>query len=104
MPYINYCINLTEEEKREIDAQVRKNQFELKLAVFFPFPIFPFPVIPNAPLQPVQGLTPRQIVRSLKNRAESTAAEKLAPLAQLADDCKEAEKKNSKFIRICLLH
>jgi hypothetical protein len=33
----SYCTNLTEEEKLEIDKQVRKNRFELKFAIFFPF-------------------------------------------------------------------
>ena len=40
-------INLTEEEKIAIDKQVRKNRFELKFAVFFPF--LPFPMIPEVP-------------------------------------------------------
>ena len=33
----SYYINLTKEQKLEIDKQVRKNQFELKYAIFFPF-------------------------------------------------------------------
>ena len=89
----SYCINLTEEEKLEIDKQVRKNRFELKYAIFFPF-------------LPVEGFTPQQIVRNARDRAESAIAEKLAPLAQLADDCQEAYKHitSTKFIRKCLLH
>ena len=86
----SYCINLTEEEKLEIDKQVRKNRFELKFAIFFPF--LPFPMVPQVPFLPVEGFgfTPRQIVRNARNRAESAIAEKLAPRAQLADDCQEA--------------
>ena len=38
----SYCTNLTEEEKLEIDKQVRKNRFELKFAIFFPFLPVPF--------------------------------------------------------------
>ncbi len=48
----SYCINLTEQEKIEIDKQVRKNRFELKFAIFFPFPI-----IPQASFVPVEGFT-----------------------------------------------
>ena len=51
----SYCINLTEEEKIEIDKQVRKNRFELKFAIFFPF--FPFPIVPQVPFFPVEGFT-----------------------------------------------
>ena len=84
----SYCINLTEEEKLEIDKQVRKNRFELKFAIFFPF--LPFPMVPQVPFRSVEGFTPQQIVRNARDRAESAIAEKLAPLAQLADDCQEA--------------
>lgn len=85
----SYCINLTEEKKLEIDKQVRKNRFELRFAIFFPF--LPFPM-PQVPFFPVEGFTPQQIVRTARDRAESAVAEKLAPLAQLADDCQEAYK------------
>lgn len=88
MSYINYCINLTEEEKLEIDKQVRKNRFELRFAIFFPF--LPFPIVPQVPFFPVEGFSPQQIVRNARDRAESAVAEKLAPLSQLADDCQEA--------------
>ena len=81
----SYCINLTEEEKIEIDKQVRKNRFELKFTIFFPF--LPFPQVP---FYPVEGFSPQQIIRNAIDRAESAVAEKLAPLAQLADDCQEA--------------
>lgn len=74
-------------KKLEIDKQVRKNRFELKFAIFFPF--LPYP-IPQVPFFPVEGFTPQQIVRNARDRAESAIAEKLAPLAQLADDCQEA--------------
>lgn len=33
----SYNIKLTKEEKIEIDKQTRKNKFDLKFAVFFPF-------------------------------------------------------------------
>ena len=79
---------MTEEEKLEIDKQVRKNRFELKFAIFFPF--LPCPIIPNAPFFPVEGFSPQQIVRNIRDRAESAVAEKLAPLAQAADECQEA--------------
>lgn len=81
----SYCINLTEEEKIKVDKQVRKNRFELKFAIFFPF--LPFPIVPQVPFFPVEGFTPNQIVRNARDRVESAVAEKFAPLAQLADDC-----------------
>ena len=81
-------INLTEEEKLEIDKQVRKNRFEVRIAVLFPF--LPFPVVPQALFFTVEGFSPQQIVRNGRDRAESAVAEKLAPMAQLADDCQEA--------------
>ena len=84
----SYCINLTEEEKLEIDKQVRKNRFEVKFAVFFPF--LTFPIVPQVPFFPVEGFSPQQVVRNAKDRVESAVAEKFAPLAQLADDCQEA--------------
>ena len=84
----SYCINLTESEKLEVDKQVRKNRFELKFAIFFPF--LPFPIVPQVPFLPVEGFSPQQIIRNARDRAESAVAEKLSPLAQLADDCQEA--------------
>ena len=63
----SYYINLTEEKKLEIDKQVRKNRFELKFAIFFPF--LPYP-IPQVPFFPVEGFTPQQIVRNARDRAE----------------------------------
>ena len=84
----SYCINLTEEEKLEIDKQVRKNRFELRFAIFFPF--LPFPIVPQVPFFPVESFSPQQIVRNARDRAESAVAEKLAPLTQLTDDCREA--------------
>ena len=84
----SYCINLTEEEKLEVDKQVRKNRFELKFAIFFPF--LPFPIVPQVPFFPVEGFSPQQVVRNARDRVESAVAEKFAPLAQLADDCQEA--------------
>jgi hypothetical protein len=84
----SYCINLTEEEKIEIDKQIRKNRFELKFAIFFPFLPFPIVPMPQVPFFPVEGFT-QQIVRNARDRAESAVAEKLSPLAQLVDDCQE---------------
>ena len=84
----SYCINLTESEKLEVDKQVRKNRCELKFAIFFLF--LPFPIVPQVPFFPVEGFSPQQIIRNARDRAESAVAEKLAPLAQLADDCQEA--------------
>ena len=78
---------MTEEEKLEIDKQVRKSRFELRFAIFFPF--LPFPV-PEVPFFPVEGFPLQQIARNARDRAESAIAEKLAPVAQLADDCQEA--------------
>ena len=83
----SYCINLTEQEKLDIDKQVRKNRFELKFAIFFPF--LPFSM-PSVPFFPVEGFNTQQIVRNARNRAESVVAEKMAPLAQVVDDCQEA--------------
>ena len=83
----SYCINLTEEEILEIDKQVRKNRFELKFAIFFPFLPFLMAPMPRVPFFPVEGFTPQQIVRNARDRAESAVAEKLAPLAQFADEC-----------------
>jgi hypothetical protein len=85
----SYCINLTEEEKIEIDKQVRKNRFGLKFAIFFPFLPFPIVPMPQVPFFPVEGFSPQQIVRNARDRAESAVAEKLSPLAQLVDDCQE---------------
>jgi hypothetical protein len=84
----SYCINLTEEEKLEIDEQVRKNRFELKFAIFFPF--LPFPIIPQVPFFPVEGFSPQQIVKNARDRAESAVEERLRPLAEAVDDCREA--------------
>jgi len=44
---------------------------------------------PMTPFFPVQGFSPQQIVRNARDRAESAVAEKIAPLAQFADDCQE---------------
>jgi len=85
----SYCINLTEQEKLDIEKQVWKNRFELKFAIFFP--LLPFPT-PMAPFFPVEGFSPQQIVRNARDRAESAVAEKMAPLAQFVDECQEAYK------------
>ena len=88
----SYCINLTEEEKVEIDKQVRKNRFELKFAIFFPFLPFPMVPMPSVPFFPVEGFSPQQIVRNARDRAESAVEERLRPLAKAVDDCSEAYK------------
>ena len=53
----SYCINLTKEQKLEIDKQVRKNRFKLEYAIFFPFLPVPIILMPQAPLFPVEGFT-----------------------------------------------
>lgn len=83
----SYCINLTKEQKLEIDKQVRKNRFELKYAIFFPFLPVPILPMPQVPFFPVEGFSPQQIVRNGRDRVESAV---LSPLTQLADDCHEA--------------
>ena len=79
----SYSINLTEEEKLEIDKQVRKNRFALKFAIFFPF--LPFPIIPQVPFFPVEGFSPKQIVRNARDRVESAVEERLRSLAEAVD-------------------
>lgn len=90
----SYCTKLTKEEKLKIDKQVHKNRTELKFAIFFPFfPFLPFNHLPmpSVPFfSPVEAFNGQQIVRNARNRAESAVAEKIAPLAQVADDCEEA--------------
>lgn len=76
----SYCINLTEQEKLDIDKQVRKNRFELKFAVFFSF-------------VPVGAFSPQQIVGNARDRAKSAVAEKMAPLAQFVNDCQKVYNK-----------
>ena len=78
----SYCTNLTKEQKLEIDKKVRKNRFELKYAVFFPFLLIS--------ILPVEGFNPQQIIRNARDRAQSAAEEKLRPLAESVDDCTEA--------------
>ena len=95
----SYCINLTEEKDLEINKQVRKNRFELKFYIFFPF--LPCPMVSQVPFLAVKGFTPQQIIRNARDRAESAIAEKLAPLAQLADDCQEAYSKYKIYKEMC---
>jgi hypothetical protein len=83
----SYCINLTEEEKFDIDKQVKKNRFGLKFAIYFPF--FPF-LMPEVPFNRVEGFVPQQIVRNVKDRAQQVFTEKVAPLFQFADEREEA--------------
>jgi mRNA-degrading endonuclease RelE of RelBE toxin-antitoxin system len=83
----SYCIDLTEEEKFYIDKQVKKNRFELKFAIFFPF----LPLsMPSLPFQPVEGFSPQQTIRSAKDRAQQAFAEKVGPLFQFTEACEEA--------------
>lgn len=58
----SYCINLTEEKDLEINKQVRKNKFELKFYIFFPF--LPCPMVSQVPFLAVEGFTPQQIIRN----------------------------------------
>jgi len=83
----SYCVNLTEEERFDIDKQVKKNKFELKFAIYFPF--FPF-LMPQVPFLPVEGFVPQQIVRNAKDRAQKAFTEKVAPLFQFTDECEKA--------------
>ena len=79
---------MTEEEKLEIDKQVRKNTFELRFAIFFPF--LPFPIVPQVPFFPVKDFSPQQIIRNARDRAQSAAEERLRPLSETVDDFIEA--------------
>jgi len=81
---------LTKEQKLEIDKQVRKNRFELKYAIFFPFLPVPIVPMPQVPFLPVEGFSPQQIVRNARDRAQSAVEERLRPLAETVDDCTEA--------------
>ena len=84
----SYYINLTEEEKLEIDKQVRKNRFELKFAIFFP--CLPFPMVPQVSFSPVEGFTLQQIVINARDWAVSAVEERLRPLAKAVDDFRKA--------------
>ena len=108
----SYCINLTDEEKRDIDKRVRNDQVVLKLAVFFPFLIspFPFPVftipepypyieppallVPQLPFDPVEGFTPPYPVRKAREQVEEEAIRRrdalLEPIYATADQAQEA--------------
>jgi len=79
----SYCINLTEEQKLEVDKQVGKNRFELKFTIFFL--CLPFTIVPQVPFFPVEGFMPQQIVRNARDRAESAVEERLRPLAEYTD-------------------
>ena len=92
----SYCINLTYQEKSGIDKQVRKNQFDLKLAIFFPFGIFPLPSLPmpQVPFWPVEGFSPQQIIRNGRDRLEEGALQKrdqlLEPVYATTSEAREA--------------
>lgn len=71
----SYCSNLTEEEKLEIDKQVRENQLALKLAIYIP--LLPFP-IPQPPVFPGEVfLNPQQVVRNAQEKAESAIEQRV---------------------------
>ena len=70
--YINYFINLTEEEKAEIEKQVQKSRFELRVGLFLPS--LPIPILPQVSFPS----SPQQIVRNVTDRAESAVAKKLS--------------------------
>lgn len=59
--------------------------------IFFPslFPLWPTPIFP---ITPGEVFSPQHIVRKARDQVESAAAKKIAPLAEAADDCKEAYK------------
>lgn len=114
----SYCINLTDEEKRDIDKRVRNDQVVLKLAVFFPFLISPFPfpfpfqfpvftipesypyieppalLVPQLPFDPVEGFTPPYPVRKAREQVEEEAIRRrdalLEPIYATAAQAQEA--------------
>ncbi len=73
----SYCMNLTESEKLEVDKQVRKNRGELFFAILIALPFW------------FSGVKPK-----IEHKVESPVAEKLAPLAQSADDYQETFNDN----------
>jgi len=75
-----YCINLTEQEKVDMDKQVRKNGCELIFALFFPLltPMIPMPRVSFA----VQDFTSEQI-EIVSNEAESAGAETMETVLHL---------------------
>jgi hypothetical protein len=81
----SYCTKLTEQEKLDIDKQVRKNRLELIIGIFFPFA-----AVPTIPMQ-ITWFTsgPSQIERNVKNQVESATAKKMAPKTE----CEEASNK-----------
>jgi hypothetical protein len=93
----SYCINLTEQDKFDIDKQVKKNRFELKFAIFLPF--LPFPML-SVLFWPVAGFIPQQIVVNVRDCAQSALDEKVAPLSQFVDECDEAYNEYKVYSKI----
>lgn len=88
----SYCINLTEEEKIEIDKQVVKNRMEIKLAVFLGSPFLPnLPILPEPSFFPNREIfAPQHIVRDARDRVEEAVNDRMNRLAEAVDDCQEA--------------
>jgi hypothetical protein len=92
----SYCTNLTDQQKLEIDKQVRKNQFELKFAVILPFfgyQLFPTHITPFCQVDQVDGFTPQQIIRTSKDRGKSAID---AKVNQFLDRCEDAANEINK--------
>jgi hypothetical protein len=88
----SYCINLTEQEKIDIDKQVVKNRMETKLAVFLGSPFLPnLPILPEPSFFPNREIfAPQQIVRDARDRVEEAVNDRMNRLAGAVDDCQEA--------------
>jgi len=85
----SYCINLTEQEKLDIDKQVRKDRSELKFAIFFPsFLFLPSPTL-MTPFFPGEGFSPPQIIRNAIDRAKSAV-----------DDCQEVSNEYKVYTKM----
>ena len=81
----SYCINLTEEEKFKIDKQVRKNRFELKFAIFFPF--LPFPMIPHPPTNATQPVVIERVIETPKGGFQADPSnERVVVLSRIKED------------------
>lgn len=83
----SYCINLREQEKIDIDEQVRKNRFELRFAIFFPF-------LPFSMLGPIVGeatftSTATSIERLIPNQLQTNQQELLLDLRGGGNDLSE---------------
>lgn len=54
----SYCINLTEQEKLDIDKQIRNNRLRLEFFEIYPFLPFPIVLIPEVLFFPFEGFRP----------------------------------------------